>query len=240
MEILYEDKNMIAINKPPGIIVHHDKNVRQGTVSDWFVMEYPEALNVGEPLVLQDETTIKRPGIVHRLDKDTSGVMLLAKTEEGFENLKSQFKNREVEKTYHTFAYGNLKEDKVKINDAIGRSKGDIRMWAVEKFARGKIREAETDVKVLGRTESEGEHLVFLEAKPKTGRTHQIRVHLKSISHPVICDSLYAPKRPCPLGFDRLALHAREIIFKNLKGEEVTITAPYPDDFIEALSKFSL
>jgi len=239
--ILFEDKHLLAINKPAGLVVHGDGKSSNYTLANWMLENYPESKDVGEPIDLQDGKTILRPGIVHRLDKDTSGVMLLAKTQEIFMHLKEQFKNREIEKTYHAFVYGNIKEDEVFIDAPIGRSGGNIRKWTSGKDMRNSksVRDAETYVKVLNRGQDStvGEPITFVEAKPKTGRTHQIRVHLNYIGRPIIADSLYT-KRGAVLGFTRLALHAKEISFIKMNNEREIITAEYPEDFLFALQQF--
>jgi 23S rRNA pseudouridine1911/1915/1917 synthase len=191
---------------------------------------YPEAKDVGEPIKLKDGEVIERPGIVHRIDRETSGVLLLAKTKEGFETLKSQFQNREIHKTYITFVYGNMKDYHGAINLPIGRSAGDFRRWSASRGAKGEMREATTYFKVLKR----GDGVTLVEVKPKTGRTHQIRVHFTALQRPIVGDKLYAPTKPLLLGFGRLALHAREIEFKDTKGKLHTVTADFPDDFLKA------
>lgn len=234
MEILKENENFIVINKPAGISVHPDGKSNQETVSDWFVKEYPEAEGVGESLTILDQE-IPRHGVVHRLDKETSGVMILAKNQETFDHLKEQFKNKEVKKVYHAFIYGNIKDERGLIDRKIGREKGGVRRWTTGKMARGELREAFTNYRVLKRGKNDGESYCMLEVYPKTGRTHQIRVHMKSIGHPVVADSLYAPNHPKILGFDRLALHARKIVFSDINGEVVEVEAPYTDDFNSAI-----
>jgi len=226
IESLYEDKDILVINKPAGLVVHSDGKTKEESVSDWLVKNYPEAKDVGEKM-----GEIERPGIVHRIDRETSGVLLLAKTKKGFECLKEQFQNREVEKIYHVFLYGKLKEDHGTINLPIGKSASDFRKRSAERGAKGEMREAITYYKVIKR----GEDFTFVEAKPKTGRTHQIRVHFKALHHPVIGDKLYAKGKVALLGFSRLALHAREIHFLDTKGSEHTIQASYPDDFKHAI-----
>jgi 23S rRNA pseudouridine1911/1915/1917 synthase len=226
MEILYEDEDVLAVNKPAGMVMHSDGRTNEPSVSSWFIERYPEARNVGEKL-----GNIEKPGIVHRLDKDTSGAVLLAKTEGGYTSLKRQFKNREAEKTYHLFVYGLVKDDQGTINMPIGRSASDFRKRTTNRGVRGRVREALTYWRVLKR----GRETTFLEVRPKTGRTHQIRVHMKAIHHSVVADRTYAPKKSNTLGFKRLALHARSLKFKNTEGKETLITAPYPDDFQKAL-----
>ncbi len=228
MEILYEDEDIVAINKPSGLVAHSDGRTEESSVAEWFAEKYPEAKNVGEKL-----GKIERPGIVHRIDRETSGALLLAKTQKGFEHLKKQFQNREIEKTYHAFVHGYVKEERGTISLPIGRSASDFRKWSAGRGARGEKREAVTYFEVLKRDPEKAWSLI--EAKPKTGRTHQIRVHFLAIHHPVVGDSLYAPSKPLVLGFNRLALHARKIVFQNIKGKKTAIKAPYPDDFKKAL-----
>jgi len=242
--ILHQDSHIVAINKPSGLVVHSDGKTKEPALSDWIAEHFPQAADVGEPIVLTDGSVINRPGIVHRLDRDTSGVMLIALSQEGFNHLKRQFQDRDIEKIYHTFVYGIMKEDDGIIDRPITRSRKDFRLWSAQRGGRGEARDAVTHYKVLNRIESIDGHLsrpneqaTFVEVSPKTGRTHQIRVHFKAINHPVIADPLYAPKREPLLGFKRLALHARQITFVDMNNKEITIEAPYPDDFTFALSK---
>ena len=236
-EIIYEDNDIVAVNKPSGLLVHGHQNSSEKTLADWVLDKYPEAKEVGEPLKLNNGEVIKRPGIVHRIDRETSGVILIAKTKEGFEHLKKQFQNREIEKIYRTFVWGNFPELQGVINKPIGRSAHDFRKKSSEKGKIGVEREAITEYKVLKQSRVEDDHLhkfAYLEVYPKTGRTHQIRVHLKSIGRPVVCDFLYAPKKPKALGFERLALHAFSIKFKNLAGDTVVAESSLPQDFLKA------
>lgn len=229
--ILYEDNDIVAINKPSGLMVHGDGKTTEKTLVDWVIKKFPSIEGVGEPIELTDDDYIDRPGIVHRLDKDTSGVMLIAKTEEGFEVLKEQFQNREIKKIYHAFVYGVPKQERGLIDKPIGRSQHDIRMWSSERGARGPKRDALTRYVV----KESGPGVSLVQIMPETGRTHQIRVHFKSIRHPLISDSLYASTEPQKLGFTRTALHARSIEFTNCEGKKVRIEAPYPEDFENAL-----
>jgi 23S rRNA pseudouridine1911/1915/1917 synthase len=168
---------------------------------------------------------------VHRIDRETSGALILAKTQESFLSLKSQFQERDIAKEYHTFVYGAMPKKEDTINRPIGRSRNNFRQWSAQRGARGTLREAVTHYTVL----IPGKEVSFVKAEPQTGRTHQIRVHFKAINHPVVCDSLYAPKQKALLGFSRLALHARSIEFKDLDGKSHQIIAPYPEDFETAL-----
>jgi 23S rRNA pseudouridine1911/1915/1917 synthase len=239
--ILYQDTDILALNKPAGLVVHADGRTDESNLTDWILEHFPQSKDVGEPIELSDGRVIHRPGIVHRLDRDTSGVMLVALTQKGFEHLKNQFQNRTIEKKYHAFVYGIIKQDEGTIDRPISRSKKDFRLWSAQRGGRGEAREAITDYKVLKRLNYNDGHcnedVTFVEVTPHTGRTHQIRVHFKAISHPIVADPLYAPKHDPILGFKRLALHAKQITFRNLENKEITIEAPYPEDFEFALSK---
>jgi 23S rRNA pseudouridine1911/1915/1917 synthase len=230
VKILFEDKDILVIDKPSGVFTHSDGRSKEKTISDWFLKNYPKAKNVGESIFV-DNKEIKKPGIVHRLDKETSGVLLLAKNQKAFEFLKNQFKDREIKKTYNAIVSGWIKTDRGVINKPIGRSPADFRRRLAGRGARGELREAITEYKVLKRFEDKkGNKFTFLEVYPKTGRTHQIRVHMKFLNYPIICDSLYNPKGFCPKELGRLALHAKSIEFKNLKGKVFKIESPLPKE----------
>ena len=236
IKILYEDSNILAIEKPSGILVHPDQKSKNKTILDIFKKKYPKL------------------EIVHRLDRETSGVLLLAKNEKAHEFLKKQFMDREVKKTYVAIVSGFVKNDHGIINKPIGRSPADFRRRLAGRGARGEMREAITEYTVLKRfevkifqnfsrssrselpsgshTNKNFEKFSLLEIKPKTGRTHQIRVHLKFLNHPVVCDSLYNPKGVCPKSLKRMALHAKTIEFKNLKGEIVKVESKVPKEFL--------
>ncbi|OGI71359.1 hypothetical protein A3B84_00660 [Candidatus Nomurabacteria bacterium RIFCSPHIGHO2_02_FULL_35_13] len=230
IKILYEDSDILAIEKPSGVSMHSDGRSKEKTISDWFLKNYPKTKNVGESIFTNGKE-IKKSGIVHRLDKETSGVMLLAKNEKAHEFLKNQFKERIVKKTYHAIVSGWVKNDHGTINKPIGRSPKDFRRHLAGRGVRGKLREAITEYKVLKRFKISTNKFTYLEIHPKTGRTHQIRVHMKFINHPVACDSLYNPGKPCPKGLKRLGLHAKSIEFKNLKEKTIKIESPLPREF---------
>ena len=240
IQIIYEDENIVVINKPAGLVVHSDGKTDEFTVVDWVLENYPKTENVGEPLVLSSGKIIKRPGIVHRLDKETSGVLLIAKNQETFLFLKKQFQERLIKKSYHAFVCGEIKNDEGKIERPIGRSVSDFRKWSAQRGARGKMREAITEYKVLEKRKG----FSYVEANLKTGRTHQIRVHFKAINHPIVCDKLYNSKNAElladeKLGFERLALLAYSLEF-NLpdginKERKLELKAKLPEDFENAL-----
>ncbi|HWC57577.1 MAG TPA: RluA family pseudouridine synthase [Candidatus Paceibacterota bacterium] len=234
-EILFEDNDLLALNKPAGLMVHADGRQQKETLADWIIRERPEIVGIGEPMTI-DGNVIDRPGIVHRLDEATSGVLLIAKTQEAFLFLKKQFQEHKIQKEYHAFVWGVFKEREGVVHVPIGRSPNDFRRRLAGRGARGTLREALTVWQVAGTLEEKGNHFSFMHLFPKTGRTHQLRVHLHYLQHPIVSDELYAPTKPHALGFDRLALHARTITFLLRSGEEKTLSAPYSKDFEAALA----
>lgn len=217
IKILYEDSNILAIDKPSGTLVHPDNHGKDKTILDLFIKKYPKL------------------EIVHRLDRETSGVLLIAKNAKAHEFLKKQFMVRTVKKIYHAVVSGSVKNEHGIIKKPIGRSPRDFRRHLAGRGARGEMREAITEYRVLKRFVSGREKYTYLEVMPKTGRTHQIRVHMKFLNHPVTCDSLYNPSAPCPKGISRLALHAKSIEFTNLKNRTIKIESPLPGEFKKML-----
>jgi 23S rRNA pseudouridine1911/1915/1917 synthase len=242
MEIIFENNDFLVINKPSGIMVHGDGRSTEMTVADFVLDKYPEIKEVGEPMTIEmkgEEITIYRPGIVHRLDKDTSGVLIVTKNQESFEYFKNQFKERQIQKTYNAMVWGHFKEPEGSIDDSIGRSASDFRRRSASRGKRGKLREAVTEYKVLGEFERGGEIFSYLDIYPRTGRTHQIRVHMQHIHHPIVCDPLYSGKKTCPI-VGRLALHASKIEFTGPDGDKHLFEAQIPDDIKETLAETGL
>lgn len=249
MQILFEDKNILVINKPAGMAVHKDGKSDKYTIADWLIEQVPEVFGVGETIDSNGHI-IEKWGIVHRLDRDTSGVMLLVKNAESFEHFKKQFQDRKVKKIYNTFVYGWPKEEKNIIESDISRQKGSVMKWTANpKSLREKSKVAITEYKVLkfysmvGREHEEKgstelDDFAFIEVSPKTGRTHQIRVHMKYINHPIVCDPIYSRNIPA-LGFERLALHARSLELPGMDGKTIKFEAPYPEDFLNAIRVIS-
>ncbi len=245
IDILYEDKNLLAVNKPSGLVIHTDGRTLQiledggqapeKTLVDWIAEKYPETEKVGEPLQIGTGETIKRWGIIHRIDRETSGVVLIAKNQKTYNFLKKQFLDREIEKAYHAVVYGNVRYDEGIINLAIGRNKSDFRKKATGKAVRGEEKEAVTHYKTLARKEK----LSLIEANPRTGRTHQLRVHFADLGHGIVGDKLYGVKKKSPVTIGRLALHAYSIEFELPTGKLIKIIAPYPRDFQKAVDFFS-
>lgn len=230
-KIIYEDENVLVVDKPSGLLVHGEGSDTSGTLVEWFLGHVPAAHGVGEPRLGKDGKEIERSGIVHRLDKDTSGVMVLAKTQSAFLVLKEQFQERLVKKEYRAIVYGVPKERWGTIDKPIGRSSTDWRRRSAERGARGFKREAVTDWERLKFGEYSGEKFSYLKLKPKTGRMHQLRVHLKSIGYPIVGDVLYAEtkiKASNNLNLDRLALHAFSLTILLPKNELKTFEVPVP------------
>lgn len=236
--ILYEDDDVLVIDKPAGLIVHSDGRTEEPSVAEWVSRTYPSVAEVGEPWTSPQGIVVPRPGIVHRLDRDTSGVMILAKTQDAYAFLKGQFQDRSTEKTYRALVYGHPSRDQGTIEAEIVRIRSVPPRWGVARDGEGKKqRAAGTEWKVLTRSvdPDSGEKVAHMEAVPRTGRTHQIRVHFKYLNHPVICDKLYAKGRPCLLGFARQALHALSLAITLPSGERRSFEAPLPEDFVRAL-----
>lgn len=237
-KIIFEDDNILVLDKPAGLSVHGDGFNKEITLADWLVGRWPDIVNVGEPTVKNGQE-ILRPGIVHRLDRDTSGVMVVAKNSTTFKYLKDQFKNRQVKKIYRAIVNGVFSKPEVEkvVSLPIGRSDKDARKRVASKKAIGKLRPAETRFKILTTT-SQG--YSYVEAYPKTGRTHQIRVHLKALQHPIVCDKLYTKELTCAAGLTRQALHAYKLVISLPGGEKKEFIAPLPPDMVLALDKLKL
>jgi 23S rRNA pseudouridine1911/1915/1917 synthase len=233
IQVIYEDADIVVIHKPVGLRVHEDGRLEGPTVVDWFLSKYPDARGVGEPKIGKEGTPLERSGVVHRLDTDTSGVLLLVKNTDAFVHIKEQFKNRLIRKEYRAFVYGTMKEKWGTISRPIGRSPSNFKLRSAEKGPRGLLREAVTDWELIGQSAAHA----YLKLFPKTGRTHQLRVHLKSMSRPIVGDTYYAPpslREGDSLGFTRLALHAYSLTVVLRSGEKKTFIAPIPLDFEQA------
>jgi len=240
---IYEDNNLVVLNKPAGLIMHSDGRTVEPSVAHWLLSRYPGSENVGEPWTSPQGEVIARPGIVHRLDRGTSGVIVVAKNQEAYLFLKEQFQARTANKKYRALVYGHPAKEGGVIEAEITRIRSIPPRWGVvRKDEEKKQRTAITEWSVLSRAiDAESrEKISYLEARPKTGRTHQIRVHFKHLNHPVVCDPLYAKGRPCILGFKRPALHALSLTLIMPSGEEKTFEAPLPEDFKQALSRLKI
>lgn len=241
-KIIFETEEVLVVDKPAGLVVHGEGSDPSGTLVEWFLGRAPEAYGVGEPRIGSDGREVERSGVVHRLDRDTSGVMVLAKKQTAFDLLKSQFQNREIEKEYRALAYGHMKEEWGSINRPIGRSASNWRKRSAERGAKGHLREAVTDWEVIKQGEYQEEKFAYLKLLPKTGRMHQLRVHLKAIDHPIVGDRLYAGKRleqSNNLNLERLALHAHKLSFVLPAGDFVEFKSDIPIELDQAVSGLS-
>ncbi|MEK7063068.1 MAG: RluA family pseudouridine synthase [Patescibacteria group bacterium] len=234
--VIYEDQDVVVIDKPAGLIVHSDGRTEEPSVAGWVLEHYPETKDVGEPWTSPQGLLVPRPGIVHRLDRTTSGVMILARTASAHAFLKEQFQSRTTEKEYLALVYGHPKEDHGVVEKEIVRIKSVPPRWGVSRGNENKKRAAVTEWRVLKRLNTpEGDPISLIEVRPKTGRTHQIRVHLQAIGYPIVCDHLYAAKRTCPVGMVRPALHAARLTIDLPSGERRSFEAPLPADLQFAL-----
>ncbi len=224
-KIIAETEDILVIDKPAGLIVHSDGRTVEPSLAEWIAERYPELKDVGESWVSPQGERVPVSGIVHRLDRTTSGVILVAKNQAAFEYLKNEFKARRVEKVYRAYVYGRMEGDEGKIVAEIMRSSEIPKRWYARPTTEDDARAAITTWRVLERLEEGGEPISHLEVRPLTGRTHQIRVHLASIGHPIVSDHLYAPLRPQLLGYTRPALHAYSVTLTLRGGERARYVA---------------
>lgn len=239
-EILFETDEVVVINKPYGLLVHADGKSEDTTVVDWFLEKYPESKGVGEPGADREGNELERSGIVHRLDRETSGVMILAKTSEAYGHLKTQFHDRLVHKEYRALVYGRINDRWGTINRPIGRSAKDHRRRSAERGAKGQLREAITEFERIGMGEYNDEPFAYVKLFPKTGRTHQLRAHLRAVDRPIVRDDLYAAhleERSNHLNMDRMALHAHVLELVLPGGETERFIAPVPQALEEAAER---
>jgi len=230
LAVLFEDADLMAIDKPPGMVVHPAPGARSGTVVNAVLHRLGALVGVGAP---------ERPGIVHRLDKDTSGVLLIARTPAALAVLGRQFRDRSVHKTYLAVVHGRVARASGVVDRPIGRDPRERKRMSVRS---GGGRAAVTRWSVAERFPG----ATLLTLHPETGRTHQLRVHLAALGHPIVGDAVYGGRRRPPAGaapllatFPRQALHAAELTFVHPRtGVRTTLRAPIPDDIrvlLEAL-----
>lgn len=222
LDVIYEDECLIVINKPRGMVVHPAPGHQDGTLVNALMHHCGESLSGinGE----------KRPGVVHRIDKDTSGLLVCAKSDLAHNRLAAQIKEHKAERVYEAIVCGGMKEDAGRIDAPIGRNPSDRKKMAI---TQRNARNAVTNWRVLERFPG----YTHLECSLETGRTHQIRVHLASVGKPVLGDTVYGRKKP-EMGQSCQCLHARRLTFAHpVTGEKMTFEAPMPDYFQEVLSK---
>jgi 23S rRNA pseudouridine1911/1915/1917 synthase len=229
-KIIFEDGDILILNKPSGVVVNRANTTKEPTVQDWLE----------KYLKLKDEGIGRRAGIVHRLDKGTSGILIVAKTIEAFESLQGQFKERSIEKSYQCLVHGKIEIKKGQIKAPVGRLP-----WNRERF--GVLpggRSAETNYEVIRYYKNDKDVFSLVSVFPKTGRTHQIRIHMKHLGYPLVADDFYAGRKTsreditwCP----RLFLHARSISFIHPKThKKLTFQADFPNDLEKVLQKLTL
>ncbi|MFA6550913.1 MAG: RluA family pseudouridine synthase [Patescibacteria group bacterium] len=253
-ETIAETDDYLVINKPAGLIVHGGNSITEPTLTDALEKKYPDLRKIG------DDPT--RPGIVHRLDKEASGLLVVAKTNAMFDALKQQFKNRLIKKTYAALVYGNIIKDADEINFSIARSAQGYRMSAlprsgaefIKKIQAGGLPRRSPESRALGAGTKAGraaiteftvtEHFInytLLSVTIKTGRTHQIRVHLAAYNHPLVGDTLYGTRRTKELnkklGLNRIWLHAQTLGFSDLRGEWQEFNSEVPKELKEIMKK---
>lgn len=243
LDVLYEDSDCLVVNKAPGVVVHPAAGRVTGTLVNALLHHCPDLEDIGGE---------RRPGIVHRLDKDTSGVMIIAKNSMALQNLIAQFKDRTVEKEYVALVWGKLKGDNGIIDRPIGRHRSDRKRMSSVHFLN-RSRQAHTDWRVeerfaLGSVANSFRWLTLLKLRPRTGRTHQIRVHLADLGHPVVGDKVYGHKHQtgrinCSVlrvveGFPRQALHAQRLAVHHVRtGRRMVFFAPPPQDLQDLLAQ---
>ena len=220
LDIVYEDEELLVINKPRGMVVHPAPGNETGTLVNAVLYHCKGNLSGINGAL--------RPGIVHRIDKDTTGLLVVAKTDNAHAFFSEALKDRSLSRKYLALVHGNIKEDEGRVNAPLARSTEDRKKMAV---AKKNGREAITDYTVLERF---GAYTLVL-CKLKTGRTHQIRVHMRHIGHPIVGDKTYGVKKE-EFSLEGQLLHAGIIGFKHPKsGEEISLSAPLPEDFEKVL-----
>jgi 23S rRNA pseudouridine1911/1915/1917 synthase len=229
LEIIYEDDDLVIVNKPAGMVVHPAAGVQSGTLANALAFHFQH---------LSTHAGMARPGIVHRLDKDTSGLMVVAKNEAAHEKLADKFREREVFKSYVALVHGRVAEESGRIDQPIARDPSNRTRMAVVRGGRNAVS--------LYRVRRRYERFTLLDVEIKTGRTHQIRVHLHWLKHPVVADQVYGGGRDKTVldvqhrarinALKRQFLHAEQLAFRHpLTNEPLRFTAPLPQDLTEVL-----
>lgn len=250
-KLIEENKDWLVIEKPAGLTVHSGPGIKEKTLIDYLIEDYPIIATAGDDP--------KRPGIVQRLDKEVSGLMVVAKTTEGFEFLKAQFKKRSVKKEYTALAFGVIEKDSEILDFPIKRSSKGYKMAALPRISEEKLENKKLNNRDLGIQEALSEakdawtefkvlkrytNSTLVKVRIKTGRTHQIRVHFYAFNHPLIGDRLYSNKKSkaknLKIPLNRVFLFADHLVFKGLDGLKHDFSIPMPDDlnnFIKTLKE---
>jgi 23S rRNA pseudouridine1911/1915/1917 synthase len=234
VQIIAETPDYIVVNKPTGLLTHPTQANEKKSLAAWLIKKYTEIKKVGEDKM--------RPGIVHRLDKEASGLMVVARTQKMFEHLKNQFKNRTIDKEYLVLVHGKVEREEGVIDFPISRSETSDKMAAVPETVHGQPTEAGKEAKTEFWVEKHFVNFTLLRVKIHTGRTHQIRVHMFAYNHPVVGDPMYfqrKQKRVWDEKCGRLFLHSAKLGFTGLEGKRVEFESPLPSElqnFLETLS----
>lgn len=229
LKIIYEDGDVVVINKQPDISVHPSINEPGGTLVNALIARYPGLRGIGEdPL---------RPGIIHRLDKDTSGILVVAKNQKTFDFLKKEWQSGRVIKKYFALVWGRFDKTNGEIKSELARSTKDFRKRMIVRPEKNKSKKitgklAITEYKVIKKYQN----FSLIEVYPKTGRTHQIRIHMASIGHPIVGDEVYGAKKELPGGLKRQFLHANYLSF-SLFNKKMAFEADIPEDLEQVLAK---
>ena len=222
LSVIYEDADVIVVDKPVGLVVHPAPGHPDGTLVNALLYHCGNSLS--------GINGVLRPGIVHRIDRDTSGLVIVAKNDAAHLSLAAQLEDHSLYREYHAVAVGGLREDSGTVDAPIGRHPVDRKRMAVD-ITHGK--RAVTHYEVLTRYSG----YTYLKCRLETGRTHQIRVHLSSLGHPLLGDMVYGAKKPVP-GLAGQCLHAKKLTFTHPRtGEQVTVECPLPDWFTAVLDK---
>ena len=232
-QTIFENNDFLVINKPAGLLVHGANHIKEPTLADQLLKKYPELAKIGEDPC--------RPGIMHRLDKQVSGLMVIAKMQAYFDHLKKQFQDRTIIKIYIALVYGKIEKDEDEINFPIQRSSKGHKMAALPFTTKGKLtkegRQAITEFEIIKKFIN----YTLLKVKIKTGRTHQIRVHLSAYGHPIVGDDLYSTKKTREknrkIKLNRIFLAATELSFMDLNKKQKTFKINLPNELKEVLQK---
>ncbi len=231
LDIVYEDDELMVINKPINMVTHPAPGAYSGTLVN-AVMYHIQT----QGSKLSDINGVLRPGIVHRLDKDTSGLIVVAKSNVAHQSLTEQIQNRTCKRFYKALVHENIKEDKGTIDKPIGRNPKERHKMAVLTNGATSAREARTHFKVLERFKFTQKNFTFVECQLDTGRTHQIRVHMSWLKHPIIGDVTYSASKNSPFNVNRPMLHAYKLSFKHpTSAQELSFESALPEDMLRIL-----
>jgi|JI10StandDraft_1071094.scaffolds.fasta_scaffold261689_3 23S rRNA pseudouridine1911/1915/1917 synthase len=217
--IIFENEHFLIIDKPSGVVVHPFDYSTERTLLDFLMDHSPSSLSIQNVKILQDGRILNLGGIVHKLDRETSGIMVIAKTVASYASLKEQFSSHTIKKTYRALVEGLMEHDTFRIDAPLGRNKKEYKQSVNPKNPRGELRSAVTDYKVITR----GEGVTLVELLPETGRTHQLRAHMSYVGHPIVGDKAYGSTHES----SRIMLHAQSLSF-TLLDQQYLFEVPTP------------